>query len=880
MNRAFSFLAVLVSFFSGAVAADSPPPLKLGMPLDRPYELDLRFHPDSWQTYICLVDDGQKTLVGKDGALLYDYPGPYADFGTRVQVALSGPGGEWVSQSLASPRTPILTTASRCGAFALRQTAFAVAGAAAATLRPVAPETRQGLEGRGIEFLGSHAPQVDWADPKGRVDRTFSGVDIGFGHPLSYRFAARPGHDYWVVFGLCEGYWDKPSQRVLDLKVEGKVRETVDPVERAGKDRAFVIPVKGRDLDGDGWVDIEVAASLAATDGNTILNALWVFEKEPDAEAVLEGSATRRALAYAPCGEGPAVTDAPPRADLVLAEVTNSGTVPARPAIRVAVQSTGSLSFDGVTGAVLLRELPALTLSEKASANREGKLLALDLSLPVLQPNETKSFVIAMHRNAAARAWSVEEARAALSDAERYWQNASLPYDRLVVPDPAVQGLFDSCIRNIYQAREMKKGLPAFQVGPTCYRGLWVVDGAFLLESISMLGRTDETRAGVAYLLSHQKEDGSFELLPKYWKETGIVLWVIDRHEQLTGDRAWLEGTWPCVEKAANFIIELRKRASADPLAPHAGLTPPGVCDGGLGGEMSEYTNPYWILRGLKSAADMAARLGRTEEQERWRAEYDDMWAAFRKASERDMITDSFGNRMLPIPMERPLKAAPQRAQWAFCHAVYPGELFAADDPMVRGTMANLTDNEREGLVYGTGWIEDGLWNYFGSFYAHAFLWLGQGQKAARTAIAFANHAAPTLVWREEQMPQGCRPKIVGDMPHNWASAEFIRCVIHLLVIERGDELHLLEGLPPSWLRPGARIELNGVETRFGPVTMSLAVDSEGKAAQLKFQPPTRRPAAKIVAHLGEKLRGAGETTGALELSKTLNTDAPLLVIQ
>ena len=33
-------------------------------------------------------------------------------------------------------------------------------------------------------------------------------------------------------------------------------------------------------------------------------------------------------------------------------------------------------------------------------------------------------------------------------------------------------------------------------------------------------------------------------------------------------------------------------------------------------------------------------------------------------------------------------------------------------------------------------------------------------------------------------------------MPHNWASAEFIRLVIHLLALDRGDELHLLEGFP------------------------------------------------------------------------------------
>ena len=867
MTRTFSLLAAVAFLHACAALAEPVPPLKLGTPLDRPYELDLRFHPESWQTSICLVDDGQKTIVGKDGALLYDYPGPFADFGTRVRVEFAEPGEEWVGQALDSPRTPILATDSRCGAFTLRQTAFAVAGKTAATLKPIAPETLEGLEGRGVESVGDHAPQENWAAPRGRADKTFAGVDIGFGHALQYRFAATPKKTYWVAFGLCEGYWDKPGHRALDLKIEGKVCKTVDPVELAGKNKAFVVPVEARDLNGDGWIDIEVAASAKATDSNSILNALWVFEKKPDTDAVIEGRATRGALAYAPCGEGPVITNAPPRVDLLLAELTNTGTESATPAVRVTVQSNGALSFDEGSGSVLVREVPALTVSERVTAGREGNMLTLALPAVAIKPNETKAFVIAMHRNAAAHVWSVEEAHAALSYAQHYWQTADLPYGKVSVPDTAVQGLFDSCIRNIYQAREIKKGLPAFQVGPTCYRGLWVVDGAFLLESISMLGRTDETRAGVAYLLSHQNEDGSFELLPKYWKETGIVLWVIDRHEQLTGDRAWLEQTWPCVEKAANFIIELRRRASADPAAPHAGLTPPGVCDGGLGGEMSEYTNPYWILTGLKSAAAMAARIGKTDEEERWRAEFDDMWAAYRKAAERDLITDSFGNRMLPIPMERPLKAAPQRAQWAFCHAVYPGELFAADDPIMRGTMANLTDNETEGLVYGTGWIEDGLWNYFGSFYAHAFMWLGEGQKAAQTAYAFANHAAPTLLWREEQMPQGKKPKIVGDMPHNWASAEFIRCVIHLLLIERGDELHLFEGLPPTWLKPGARIEVNGVETRFGPVTMSLVVDGEGKTARLTVQPPARRPATKVVVHLGEHLQTADGGTGTLELT-------------
>jgi hypothetical protein len=207
---------------------------------------------------------------------------------------------------------------------------------------------------------------------------------------------------------------------------------------------------------------------------------------------------------------------------------------------------------------------------------------------------------------------------------------------------------------------------------------------------------------------------------------------------------------------------------------------------------------------------------------------------------------------MLPVPMKRPLVKPPHKALWAFTHAIYPGELFEPDDPIMLGTLASLTDNECEGLVYGTGWMDDGLWNYFGSFYSHAFGWLGKGQKAAQTVYAFGNHASPLLAWREEQAPiTDASEKIVGDMPHNWASAEFIRSVMHLLVLERGDELHLLEGLPPTWLKPDAQIGVQSVLTRFGPFSMGLRVDANGRSATLTLALPRRLPPRCVLVHTG-----------------------------
>ena len=185
-------------------------------------------------------------------------------------------------------------------------------------------------------------------------------------------------------------------------------------------------------------------------------------------------------------------------------------------------------------------------------------------------------------------------AQAARKAAIAYWEHAPLPWGRVQVPDPAIQALVDSSIRNIWQAREIKQGLPAFQVGPTCYRGLWIVDGAFLLEAAAMLGAGDQARGGVAYELTHQKPDGRIQVMENYSKENGIVLWTCVRHAQLTQDKAWLESQWPKLERIAAYIQRLRQETLKNSTPLDDGLIPPGFIDGGHGGQ-----RPAGILQRL-----------------------------------------------------------------------------------------------------------------------------------------------------------------------------------------------------------------------------------------------------------------------------------------
>jgi len=815
------------------------------------YELDFKYKPTDWQTAICLPDDWQKSLVGKNGAMLYDHYSHSPDFATKMKLSISPGKGEWIEQKLESSKIPVVSTVTKWGDFELTEQTFAVTDDAKGKIKPLTDKT--GKIAPQLEIHDGRGFVKNFAKPTKKCAPNFKNSEFGFGNPLVYKFVGAGSSDYYFAFCFCEGDVGKPGERVQKIIIENEFRETVDTVSDAGKNIPFVKIIKAKDKNGDGIIDIELVDDENSRFKCTSISSLWVFDEEPDPNDILLGKITKNPIDFEIAAAlRPAKYSGPPRVDLIIATIRNTASSTREFSPEFEVESTLALNYDEKNQTLLVQNRHLVTSSLPVqNITKDENSMTLHFAKKSLASDETFKFVIAVHSGPNPCKWTVAEAEKAHNRAEKYWEDIDLPYNVIQVPDADIQSMLNSCIRNIYQAREIKDGLPAFQVGPTIYRGLWIVDGAFLLESVAALGQGKDARAGIEYMLSKQNNDGSFEVIGRFWKETGIVLWTIDRHEELTGDRKWLNKNWYKVKRAADFIKVLRERSREDTNALHYGLIPAGYSDGGLHID-SEYTNPYWLLVGLKSAVSMAKRTGRAEQAKEWQEDYDDLWKTFKKLAKRDMITDEFGNIMLPIPMTRPLKEKPQKGQWAFLHAIYPGGIFPEDDPIMKGTLANLEANEKEGLVLGTGWDNEGLWGYFGSFYAHALLQTGRGEKAAQIAYDFANHASPLLVWREEQRPvEHPENHFVGDMPHNWASAEFIRLILHLLVFERGDELHLFEGLPKSWLKPGSDLAINNAATRYGSFSMKMQVSKDGKTAKLQVICPKRNPPKQIIVHTG-----------------------------
>jgi hypothetical protein len=435
-----------------------------------------------------------------------------------------------------------------------------------------------------------------------------------------------------------------------------------------------------------------------------------------------------------------------------------------------------------------------------------------------------------------------------LEKVSHYWQNLHVPYEYIQLPDSGMQELLTSAIRNVYQAREIKEGIPAFQVGPTFYRGTWAVDGPFFMEAMTYLGQEDDVRAAIEGIFKVGETQG--DRGESFAKQAGLRIWMVYRHAQLTGDQQWLEKNWSWIENEVANMKRYRANSYKDGNPLTDGLLPMGNADGGIGGIYAEYTNTYWVLSGLNYAIRAAELLEKEGQAREWQIFYDDFYQVFNKARERDKKMDQYGNPYVPVFMGHNT-LNPTTGQWAFMHSVFPGKIYDIDDSLMIGTLAMLDSTLVEGLILGTGWLPKGLWTYSASFQAHALLWNGHGYRVPQMLYDFANHASPLLCWSEEQHPVDYQGDYLahGDMPHNWASVDFVRLLRHSLVLERGNELHFFEGLPTEWLFPGMITKLEDIATTHGVVSLELNVTESGEKAMLHINIDTsyHTPPARII---------------------------------
>jgi len=429
----------------------------------------------------------------------------------------------------------------------------------------------------------------------------------------------------------------------------------------------------------------------------------------------------------------------------------------------------------------------------------------------------------------------LHDAEMLLDEAREFWRNWK-SFGTTNWSCPGRHGEFlTACARNIQQAREVKNDRLVFQVGPTQYRGLWIVDGNFLLEAARYLGYDQAADEGLRSEWFKQAESGQIiaESGGEHWKDTAIAMFTLVRQCELKQDWTFFRDLEPNVVHALDFLISLRDQARSGPsINGRYGLLAPGFADGGTGGVRSEFTNTVWTLAALRAVADAADQLNMPS-LSRARKFFYELYEAFQQMAKREMVRHPAGFEYLPMIAHDDSSVAdadpwnhprPQTAQWALSHSIFPGEVFEKNDPIVHGHIVLLQSCTQEDVPTETGWLwHDSLWTYNASFAAHVYLWAGLRDWAQRTFTGFLNHASPLYCWREEQpLQHALAGQDWGDMPHNWASAECVRYLRHMLALEDGKSLRLLNGITAAELIPTAHYSLQNSPTRFGRINLEL----------------------------------------------------------
>jgi hypothetical protein len=144
-----------------------------------------------------------------------------------------------------------------------------------------------------------------------------------------------------------------------------------------------------------------------------------------------------------------------------------------------------------------------------------------------------------------------------------------------------------------------------------------------------------------------------------------------------------------------------------------------------------------------------------------------------------------------------------------------------------------LDATSREGLPQSVGWLKDGIWAFFGALHGITHVYQKNYVRAQEILYAYANHASPLGTWVEEQLPKGEGTRTTGDVSNATASSLYVKLLRRLLVIERGDTLDLLSGVPSEWYTPGARIRLTEVPTLYGLLSLNLKISADGLSGSL-----------------------------------------------
>lgn len=261
--------------------------------------------------------------------------------------------------------------------------------------------------------------------------------------------------------------------------------------------------------------------------------------------------------------------------------------------------------------------------------------------------------------------------------------------------------------------------------------------------------------------------------------------------------------------------------------------------------------------------------------------------ADIRASIDRSITLEKTSPKYLPA-----MPTLPEGAYSQTFLAISPTQIYTPNDPLVSGLLTRMEKEKSQGLPTNVAWAEPaGVWPGEAMNMAETYLLRDDVWHTTDMLLAALNHSYTTNVFKEEILtditkeracdtPHSKRENMqgTGDMPEAWGNANVVNLLRDMLIQERhpapGQQdvstLHLLAGLPASWVVAGEDITVTNAPTTLG-TTVSLKLHpTSANSLHLTIDPD--RP-IDLVLHIpvsaGQKIASVridGRSTEAFEL--------------
>ena len=509
-------------------------------------------------------------------------------------------------------------------------------------------------------------------------------------------------------------------------------------------------------------------------------------------------------------------------------EITNRGDVPRYCWIKTIQPATRSYTFDSGTGLSSYssgRVFCASVLNGEPLVNEEIAVL--------LQPGEKAAFEfflphspISKDRALILSSQSFDEK---LVECKAYWNNKLNKAAQIHLPEKRIEDMIRAGLLHLdlITFGEEPDGTLVPAIGVFTAIG---TESSPIIQFYNSMGWHDVARRSLTYFLDKQRDDGFMQNFGNYMVETGAVLWSIGEYYRYTKDKEWIEQIKPKVLKSCDYLLNWRNDNKIDSLKGRGY----GMIEGKVA-DPEDHTRQFMLngyaYLGISRIAEILSEIDPAQSN-RLRKEAD-QW----KQDIRETLFNVIG--LSPVVPLGDGSWCPTVPPWA--EIIGPRALFA---------------NEKQNYYsHGTFMVLDAL---TGPMYLLFCEVLDVDEPEAKMILDYhgelfyLNNAAFSQPYYSRhnwvQIKLGLIKPFLKTYYNTFSALadretySFWEHLFHasshktheegwflmetrwMLYMEEGNTLKLLNTIPRQWMEDGKCIELNGVQSYFGPI--DVRVDS------------------------------------------------------